>query len=143
MQRSLPILVTCLFALFTAAFAASAGDQACKTISGSLGTQKVATNSFLNIQYIASKVYWNTRLGRANPACVVYPASSSDVSTALKAIKAAKSRFAIKAGGHNPNENFSNTDGGVLLDLGNMKDKSYDPTAGTCTYQPGNRFGDL
>jgi len=34
------------------------------------------------------------------PACVVYPSSSSDVQTAIKAIKANNVQFAVKAGGH-------------------------------------------
>lgn len=144
-------MIARLFAtvLFAASLASSAttstpGSTACTSIKGSLGESKVALPGLLDLAYQNSKNgYWNTRLNADNPACVVFPTSASDVSASLKAIKAAGSRFAIKAGGHNPNKDFSATNGGVLLDLSKMTDKSYDPQAGTCTYQPGNRFGDL
>ncbi|CAO1614191.1 unnamed protein product [Parajaminaea phylloscopi] len=146
MLRLLPIFVAvawCVHAATVERAVASPGSAACTAIQGSLGKDKIATNTFLNFKYQSSKVYWNTRLSKANPACVVYPTSSSDVSASLKAIKKAGSRFAIKAGGHNPNAGFSNSDGGVLIDLVKMTDKSYDPATETLTYQPGNRFGDL
>ncbi|PWN26921.1 FAD-binding domain-containing protein [Jaminaea rosea] len=139
-------LATLFAALISAslAHAATPGQTACSQIQGSLGQGKVANPNLLNFQYQQSKNgYWNTRLNANNPACAVYPSSASDVSTSLKAIKAAGSRFAIKAGGHNPNANFSSTNNGVLLDMSKMTDKSYDPAKGTCTYQPGNKFGDL
>lgn len=62
---------------------------------------------------------------------------------ALQAIRAADSRFAIKAGGHNPNTFFSSVDKGVLLDLSSMTEKSYDPDTTLATYEPGGVFGDV
>ncbi|CAO1623154.1 unnamed protein product [Jaminaea pallidilutea] len=124
--------------------AAPAGKSACTAIQGSLGFNKVSNGQLQNTaDYLESRDYWNTRLDLMAPACAVYPASAADVSTILKAVKKAGSRFAIKAGGHNPNQNFSSTDGGVLIDLRKMTDKSYDSSQELCTYQPGNRFGDL
>lgn len=120
----------------------AAGPAACTNITTQLGSSKVISNQ-LNLQYINSLEYWNTRQDAYKPSCVVYPTSAQDVSTALQAIRAADSRFAIKAGGHNPNTFFSSVDAGVLLDLSRMTAKSYDPDTTLATYEPGGVFGDL
>lgn len=120
----------------------AAGPAACTNITIQLGSSKVISNQ-LNLQYINSLEYWNTGQDVYKPSCVVYPTSAQDVSTALQAIRAANSRFAIKAGGHNPNTFFSSVDAGVLLDLSRMTAKSYDPDTTLATYEPGGVFGDL
>lgn len=137
----LPIFISLLAGIVTPA-AASAGSSACSNITSQLGSAKVSTNQ-LSIQYINSTEYYNTLLDDYKPSCVVYPKSAHDVSLALQAIRAADSRFAVKAGGHNPNTFFSSVDKGVLLDLNSMTAKSYDPKTTLATYQPGGVFGDL
>lgn len=123
--------------VFIAAVGAGTGVDAtgpaiatCTSIEGSLSHEKIATKSLLNFKYAQYKVFWNTRLDRKNTACIVFPTLTNDVSTLLKTIKAASSRFAIKAGRHSPNKDVVSTKVCVLLDLGNMKDKSSDPSVG-------------
>ncbi|KAF2204036.1 FAD-binding domain-containing protein [Delitschia confertaspora ATCC 74209] len=119
------------------------GPAACLNLTSSLGKDKVKTST-LNIEVIKSRAgYWSTRQGAYEPSCVVLPESAQDVSTALKTIKSSGSRFAVKAGGHNPNNFFSSVDKGVLIDLRSMTEKSYDAATQLATYEPGNRFGDL
>ncbi|CEJ62363.1 hypothetical protein PMG11_10864 [Penicillium brasilianum] len=118
------------------------GPAACTNLTTQLGTSKVV-RSQLNLHYIESLEYWNTLQDAYKPSCVVYPTSAQDVSTALQAIRTADSRFAIKAGGHNPNTFFSSVDAGVLLDMSRMTAKSYDPETTLATYEPGGVFGDL
>jgi FAD/FMN-containing dehydrogenase len=65
------------------------------------------------------------------------------VSIAIQAIRAAGSRFAIKAGGHNPNNFFSFVDGGVLIDLGTMDANFYDSETMLAAYEPGSNWGEL
>lgn len=136
-----------LFGLFVASVAAAVvqtnGTTACANLQSSLGGKKVVT-SRLNSNYISSRHdYWNARLSRYAPACVVYAQSAQDVSTALQAIRASGSRFAVKAGGHNPNDMFSSVDQGVLIDLGTMTAKSYDANTTLATYEPGSNWGQL
>jgi len=122
--------------------AVSPGASACAQLTTSLGTTKV--QSPLSVAYLASQYdYWNAVQSSYDPTCVVYPTSAQDVSTALKTIRAAKSRFAIKAAGHNPNTFFSSVDAGVLIDLNSMTQKSYDSSTTIGTYQPGGTFGDV
>jgi FAD/FMN-containing dehydrogenase len=120
----------------------ASGPSACANLS-SLGNGKVAS-SHLNLSYISSREdYWNALQSAYALSCVVYPTSAKDVSTAIQAVRASGCRFAIKAGGHNPNTFFSSVDQGVLIDLGSMTAKSYNSTTTLATYEPGNRLGDL
>ena len=118
------------------------GTSACTQLVQSLGIAKV--QSPLSVLYLASQAdYWNAVQSSYDPSCVVYPESAQDVSTALKTIKAAGSRFAVKAGGHNPNTFFSSVESGVLIDLNSMTQKSYDASTTLGSYQPGGVFGDI
>ncbi|KAH9827170.1 FAD-binding, type 2 [Teratosphaeria destructans] len=122
--------------------ATAPGSLACTNLTSSLGSVKVQQPS--SVEYQDSKEdYWNAVQSNYNPTCAVYPTSAQDVSTALQAIKGAKSRFAIKAAGHNPNTFFSSVDQGVLIDINQMTDKTYDSSTTLGTYQPGGTFGDL
>ncbi|KAH8195738.1 hypothetical protein TruAng_010092 [Truncatella angustata] len=119
------------------------GSVACANITSSLGSSKVVSTS-LNPKYVATtQDYWNARQSAYDPTCIVYAESAQDVSISLEAIKSAGSRFAIKAGGHNPNTFFSSVDSGVLISLEQMTGKSYDATSTLATYEPGSNWGDL
>lgn len=118
------------------------GSDACTNITESLGSKVISTS--LNPAYIATtQDYWNARQSAYSPACIVYAESAADVSISLLAIKAAGSRFAIKAGGHNPNTFFSSVDEGVLISLEKMTSKSYDAATTLATYEPGSNWGEL
>ena len=136
----LPLLP--LLAGITPVAATTAGPSACSNITSQLGSSKVTSNE-LSLNYVESIEYWSTLQDAYKPSCVVYPKTAQDVSVALQAIRAADSRFAIKAGGHNPNTFFSSVDAGVLLDLSSMTEKSYDPDTTLATYEPGGVFGDI
>ncbi|KFY31583.1 hypothetical protein V493_00971 [Pseudogymnoascus sp. VKM F-4281 (FW-2241)] len=119
------------------------GPAACASLKCSLPAVEVI-DSVLHPDYINSQyTYWNSRQSNYTPSCIIYPTSAQDISTALKVIRTTGSRFAIKAGGHNPNDFFSSVDEGVLIDLLKMNGKSYDAETTLATYEPGNKFGDL
>lgn len=120
----------------------ASGPAACANITAALGDSKVSQP--MSEQYAASREeYWNAVQSDYRPSCVVYPTSAQDVSTSLTAIKGAKSRFAIKTTGHNPNTFFSSVDKGVLIDLNSMTEKTYDAETTLGSYQPGGTFGDV
>ncbi|KAK4609329.1 hypothetical protein CLAFUW4_14663 [Fulvia fulva] len=122
--------------------ATSPGAIACSNLATSLGASKVQQP--ISLEYQTSKFkYWNAVQSKYNPTCAIYPTFAQDVSVALKVIKAAKSRFAIKAAGHNPNTFFSSVDQGVLIDLNSMTTRTYDASTTIGTYQPGGTFGDV
>ncbi|KAJ5701804.1 hypothetical protein N7488_009352 [Penicillium malachiteum] len=138
---SIQVLLS-LIAGITVPVVATAGTSACSNISTQLSSSKVESNE-LSLSYIESTEYWNTLQDDYKPACIVYPDSAQDVSVAIQAIRAAGSRFAIKAGGHNPNTFYSSVDKGVLLDLSSMTAKSYNEEIILATYEPGGVFGDV
>ncbi|KAF9869894.1 FAD binding domain-containing protein [Colletotrichum karsti] len=119
-----------------------AGSTACSDLKGRLGSAKVATK--LELDYTRSKTeYFNIVQNSYSPSCAVFPTSTEDVATILKSVRAAGSRFAIKTEGHNPNTFFSSVDNGVLIDLTQMNERTYDETTTLGTYQPGGKFGDI
>ncbi|KAG9949481.1 FAD-binding domain-containing protein, partial [Aureobasidium melanogenum] len=122
--------------------ASLSGASACIQLITTLGAAKIRGPH--TVPYVSSQEdYWNAKQSSYDPSCVVYPKSAQDVSTTLKIIKTAGSRFAIKAGGHNPNTFFSSVESGVLIDLNSMTQKSYDSNTTLGTYQPGGTFGDI
>lgn len=122
---------------------ATPGSAACANLTTSLGDSKVISSQ-LNPEYIETRLdYWNEIQSEYAPSCIVYPTSANDVSIALQAVRAAESRFAIKAGGHNPNTFFSSVDQGVLLDMNSMTTRTYDASTQLGTYEPGGVFGDI
>ncbi|KAL4801272.1 hypothetical protein BDV18DRAFT_167607 [Aspergillus unguis] len=141
-MHSLRTLAVALLSL-SIPVAAGPGDEACGNLTQTLG-DKTVDRSIFSKQYKESvDSYFNTELSNYKPTCIVYPTSAEDVSIALKAIRRSDSRFAIKAGGHNPNDFYSSVDKGVLIDLSNLNGKWYDPDTKLATYQPGGDFGDV
>lgn len=126
-----------------AASASSPGSVACADIKSKLGASKVTGNQ-LNPSYISIiQSYWNARNSQYKPACIVQPASTTDVVVAVKAIRSAMSRFAVKTAGHNPNKFFSSVDEGVLINLAKLNAKSYDAQTTLATYGPGTSFAEV
>ncbi|KAF2155429.1 FAD-binding domain-containing protein [Myriangium duriaei CBS 260.36] len=118
------------------------GSTACANLTTSLGKAKVKLPCSLT--YVRSRLsYWNARQARYAPSCAVYPTTAQEVSTILRTVRAAKSRFAIKTAGHCPNDLFSSVDAGVLIDLNRMTARAYDHTTTIATYGPGGTFGDI
>ncbi|EPS38608.1 hypothetical protein H072_7639 [Dactylellina haptotyla CBS 200.50] len=137
------IVLLCVQLITRCYGAGSPGPAACANLTGSLGITKVSSSP-LSLKYISTRQdYWNTLQSRYQPSCIVYPKSARDVSIAVQAIRASGSRFAVKAGGHNPNDFFSSVDQGVLIDLGSLNAISYNATSTLATYEPGSTFGDL
>lgn len=143
--------ITSLFTLFGLALSSDTdpnanlanGQAACRALRESSLRSKYASATVQPLTYTSSRDYWNSRNNLYAPACVIYPTTADEVSTALRAIKAAGSRFAVKAGGHNPNNLFSSVDKGVLIDLEDMNQKSFDAASELITYGPGGTFGDI
>ncbi|OAA71652.1 FAD-binding, type 2 [Akanthomyces lecanii RCEF 1005] len=140
-------VVTVLWAPTTALVldsrAASAGPAACANLTLRLGDSKIESDPY-SPSYLDTRLdYWNAQQSKYTPSCIAYPSSAKDVSEIIQAVRAAGSRFAIKAAGHNPNTFFSSVDAGVLIDLNRMTAKSYDAETTLATYEPGGDFGEI
>lgn len=58
------------------------------------------------------------------PACVIIPESTEDVSAAIKIIAQNQCKFSVKSGGHNANPGANSINGGVSIDLSSLNSTS-------------------
>ena len=80
------------------------------------------------------------------PACWLTPTSAQEVSIALNIIRDHGCHFAVKSGGHAPNQGASNADGGVTIDMRLFDDVEYLGDKGrgeTTRIGTGGRWGDV
>ncbi|PWY98141.1 FAD-binding domain-containing protein [Testicularia cyperi] len=86
---------------------------------------------------------WNPLNNKLQPSCIVQPATTEDVSKAMKAIFRNKSNYAVRSGGHTGMDGWDSVQGGVLIDFAKMTDFSYDARSKSVSLQPGLRWGDV
>lgn len=88
--------------------------------------------------------YWSTALRDAKPACLVLPQSAEEVSSAVKILnKYPDVEFAVKSGGHTPNERHSSIRDGVLISTRDMTGVTYDDKTQIATVKPGGEWNDV
>ncbi|KAI1319564.1 FAD-binding domain-containing protein [Xylariaceae sp. FL0255] len=85
---------------------------------------------------------WRSQTAWLSPACFVRPTDSHEVAAIMKVIETQQAKFAIRAGGHNPNANFASVNElGVLIDLLELDSISFDPSDGNILrVGPGNTW---
>jgi FAD/FMN-containing dehydrogenase len=76
------------------------------------------------------------------PALIVRAQSAQDVAAVLAFARSAGLEVSVRGGGHNV-AGRAVTDGGVMIDLAEMKDISVDPERGTATAQGGVTWNEL
>src|SRR5919202_745079 len=74
------------------------------------------------------------------PALIVRCRTTADVVAALEFARRVGLEVSVRGGGHNV-AGRAVTDGGVMIDLAEMRGITVDPTAGTATAQGGVRWG--
>lgn len=88
--------------------------------------------------------YWSTALRDAKPACLVLPQSADEVAAAVKILnKYPDVEFAVKSGGHTPNERHSSIQDGVLISTRDMAGVTYDDKTQLATVKPGGEWNDV
>ncbi|PHH91703.1 hypothetical protein CDD83_10620 [Cordyceps sp. RAO-2017] len=76
-----------------------------------------------------------------HPGCVITPRSAQDVSKALKILAKQHCQFAVKAGGHSATPGFNSIDGGVSIDLTELKSTYMAPDRSSVTLGSGVTWG--
>ncbi len=84
---------------------------------------------------------WNGMIDR-RPAYIARCRSVADVQSAIRFARASHLAIAIRGGGHNA-AGLGVCDGGLVIDLGGMRDVSVDPAAKVATVGGGATWGDL
>lgn len=93
--------------------------------------------------------YWANQAGAVSPSCFLQPANGGDVSTAVKILTQPQfrdlpaCRFAVRSGGHTGWAGAGSIEGGVTIDLSNMKEVVVSPDKKMVTLGPGSRWGEV
>ncbi|KAI0811567.1 FAD binding domain-containing protein [Xylaria sp. FL0064] len=134
MQRSLAVAVGALAAV-------SVAQSTCDLV----GSQtSIESYTQFQIQYTSEQSeYWSTSCGNLKPSCILMPTTTEEVAAIVSILATTNESFAIKSGGHNPNNYFASIDGGPLISTKMLNEVILDPTAETVRVGPGNRWDDV
>lgn len=91
--------------------------------------------------YDDSRAIWNARINRF-PSNIVQCVNVTDIIESVKYAKEHDAILSIKAGGHN-HAGFAVCEGGVMIDLSNMKGAKLDPENKIIKIEPGLKFSDF
>ncbi|KAF2731998.1 FAD-binding domain-containing protein [Polyplosphaeria fusca] len=95
----------------------------------------------LDLSYILEQTeYWSIACSALQPSCIIFPKNVQEVSTVVKILANNTENFAVKSGGHNPNNYFSSVEGGPLISTEKLDQAVLDPNTGICDVGPGNRL---
>ncbi|KAK0701432.1 hypothetical protein B0T21DRAFT_378945, partial [Apiosordaria backusii] len=94
--------------------------------------------------YIAEQTeYWSASCSALKPSCIIFPKSAAEVSTIISVLNTNDEHFAVKSGGHSPNNYYASVDGGPLISTQNLDHANLDPATGILDFGPGNRLDGL
>ena len=94
---------------------------------------------------ITNSEYWSTSCAALKPSCIIYPSSAEDVAAIVDVLRDGnnKESFAVKSGGHNPNNYWSSIDGGPLISTEKLNHVRLDRDTGIVRMGPGLRWDEL
>lgn len=82
--------------------------------------------------------YWSAACAGLRPTCMMFPTSANEVADIVHALHQTDDLFAVKSGGHMPNNGFSSIQGGVLISTKNLNNiVAYDAETQTAKVGPG------
>jgi FAD/FMN-containing dehydrogenase len=137
------ICVTAILAARATATASSSTKAACNEISAAV-PNRVWSNHLSIDYYSEANSYWSTALRDAKPACLVLPQSAKEVAAAVKILnKYPDVQFAVKSGGHTPNERHSSIKDGVLISTRDLSGVTYDKETQIASVKPGGEWNDV
>ncbi|KAK6863745.1 FAD binding domain-containing protein [Apiospora arundinis] len=108
-------------------------------------TTSIQVNKRFSIDYTnEQQEYWSAACTNAlKPACILFPKSPAEVQAVVSILRTNNETFAIKSGGHNPNNYFASVDGGPLISTKHLNEVIFDKETETVRVGPGNRWEDV
>ncbi|KAK4220792.1 hypothetical protein QBC38DRAFT_163328 [Podospora fimiseda] len=98
----------------------------------------------LAVTYTTEQIdYWSASCSALKPSCILFPKSAAEVSTILQVLNTNTEKFAIKSGGHSPNNYFSSVDGGPLISTQRLDHLNLSQSTGVANLGPGNRLDEI
>jgi hypothetical protein len=119
-------------------------SAAADTCSSAANLSNVNIQKTPSIEYLNEQTnYWSTGCGALKPACILYPSSAEEVSAIVSILNENNETFAVKSGGHNPNEGFASIAGGPLISTKYLNEVTFDESSMTVRVGPGNDWEDV
>lgn len=87
--------------------------------------------------------YWSTASGALKPTCIIAPHTPEEVAAVVAVLNGNNETFAVKSGGHSPNDWFASVDGGPLISTKNLNEVIFDPATETVRIGPGLRWDEV
>ncbi|KAI0429739.1 FAD binding domain-containing protein [Xylaria sp. FL1042] len=134
MQRNLAVAVAGLAAV-------SVAQSTCDLV----GSQtNIESYTEFQIKYTSEQSeYWSTSCSNLKPSCILMPTTTEEVAAIVSILATNNESFAIKSGGHNPNNYFASIDGGPLISTKMLNEVILDTTTETVRVGPGNRWDEV
>ncbi|KAF2274908.1 FAD-binding domain-containing protein [Westerdykella ornata] len=114
-------------------------DSCCNRLKSVSGDNVFFPGSSLYLESVSSYFFLEQR---SSPACIVAPSTSEEVAkTVITLTHCGEIEVAIRSGGHSPNQYFSNTKGGITLDLRRLNSINVSETGSTVSVGTGALWG--
>ncbi len=117
---------------------ASIDADALATLQSGFGGQVLSPGS---VDYDAARTVWNGMID-AHPAVTVRPSGVADVVRSISFAREQGLEISVKGGGHNV-AGYAVTDGGLMIDLENLRQVHVDPDRRTALAGGGARWADF
>ncbi|KAI0810294.1 hypothetical protein GGR55DRAFT_678887 [Xylaria sp. FL0064] len=125
--------------LDSAGFMAS-GARACQQLASQYPNEVFWPQSN-TYQSESTAIYSDTCI--LSPSCVFEPSSAANLGSAIKIIKAARSRFAVRAGGHMPVPGAQSVQSGVMIALNKLNARRLNDDKTIASIGPGQVWADV
>jgi hypothetical protein len=114
------------------------------TCSSVESTSSISIARRLQLEYtVAQTEYWSTSCSDLKPSCILLPETTEEVAHIVSILRSNNETFAIKSGGHNPNNYFASVAGGPLISTKRLNEVIFDAATETVRVGPGNRWDDV
>ncbi|KAL5352265.1 hypothetical protein ACLOAV_002212 [Pseudogymnoascus australis] len=101
-------------------------------------------NRPLSFEYeVEQNNYWSTACAGLRPRCMLSPNSTQEVAAIVAALHETNDQFAVKSGGHMPNNGFASIANGILISTRNLDQVVYDPDTTNVVVGPGLKWEDI
>lgn len=131
-------MLSLLISSIVLALARSALADTCSSVEA---LRYINVTRSLDLAYIEEQSqYWSTSCSALIPSCIIFPKSAEEVSTVVKILANTTETFAVKSGGHNPNNGFSSVQGGPLIVTEHLDQADVNQETGVIDVGPGNRL---
>lgn len=115
----------------------------CADICSTLAAAGIDIEYPLSLDYnVALTKYWSAACGDLKPTCIAAPSSAPEMSEVIKQPHNVETLFAVKSGGHMPNNGFASIQDGLLVSTKNLDQVFYNPDDQTAVIGPGLSWED-